>query len=199
MATPTKSATVLLTPQQIASNGVLQSDDQDVSTKYAGSFYLWLGRDDTGGALTEGVDITVEGSGKASGDDAWIPLANFKSGVTTPETEAVTGTESAGATVIELASTTNLVVNDLVLLKNTTIGNSEFGKIVAVVSNTSITLMDGITNAQTGSTVYDQAERYVASGLDLMSTLRVRVVYNACNTGRTVVAYALATWMDSQG
>ena len=186
MATPTKSATVLLTPQQIASNSVLKGSVQDVSTKFAGTFYLWLGRDDTVGVLTTGVDLRLEGSGKASGDDAWIPLVSFRSGVATPEAEAVSGTEAAAATVIEVASTTNLAVGDLVLLKNSTIGNSEFGEIIAVVSNTSITLLDGLTNAQTGSTWYNRGERFVFA-VDVTSFKRLRVICNN-NYGASAVA-----------
>ena len=188
--------TVLLAIQQIASNTVVKTSAQDVSSKMEATVFIFLGRDDTGGALTAGCVFRVQGSAKSSGDDTWVDLAAFTSQLTLPEAEAVSGTEAAGATLIEVASTTNLVVGDYVLLKNTTIGNSEFARIVAVVINTSVTLTDGITNAQTGSTIYDQAEQYAAT-ISLASVGRIRLVADCSNTGKTVVVQAFMTTLDA--
>lgn len=199
MATPSKTvATSVLTLQQIASNSVLVSSVQSVTTKFAAQFGVHLGRDDTGGALTTGVAFRIEGSMKSSGDDQWFPLAEYTSGTATPEAEALTGTEAAGATVLEVASTTNLTVGDIILIKNTTIANSEWARIKAVVTNTSITVIDAITNAQTGSTVYDQAELW-SPVIDLLNMTRIRLVADASNTGRTVVVEAYMNTCDSIG
>jgi len=199
MATPSKTVgTQVISLQQIASNSVVKSSVQTVTTKFAAMVGVHLGRDDTGGALTTGVTFRVEGSMKSSNDDQWFPLAEYVSGTTLPEAEAVSGTEAAGSTVIEVASTTNLTVGDLILFKNTTIANSEWGRIIAVAANVSITVIDAITNAQTGATIYDQAEFWNPS-IDLLPVTRLRVVADASATGRTVVVEAWMTTCDSIG
>jgi hypothetical protein len=199
MATISKTqATSLISLQQIASNSVVKSSAQDVSAKLGATIFIHLGRDDTGGALTTAVTFRIQASAKSAADDQWYDIVSFISGVTVPEAEAVTGTENAGATVIEVASTTNLTVGDFILFKNGTIGNSEWGRIIAVSTNTSITVMDAITNAQTGSTIYDQAEQFIAQ-LDLTSIGRIRVVADCSGTGRTVVVEAFMVTGDSIG
>ena len=200
MATITKTAgTNILAIQQVASNAVVVGAAQDVSTKLAASVFIHLGRDDTGGTLTEGVGVRVEGSALSSGNSQWFTLAAFKSATATPEAEAVSGTVAAGATAITVASTTNLVVGDKILAKNTTIANSEFCQIKSVTANTSVTVIDALTNAQTGATLYDQAEFYAAPNIDLTAISRIRVVIDGSNTGRTVVAEAYMVTGDSIG
>lgn len=199
MATPTKTvATSILTLQQIASNSVLLSAVQSVTSKFAAQFGVHLGRDDTGGTLTAGVAFRIEGSMKSSGDDQWFPLAEYTSGTATPASEAVSGTEAAGATLIEVASTTGLELGDIILFKNSTIANSEFSRIKALVANTSITIIDGLTNAQTGSTIYDQGEFWTPV-IDLLNMTRIRLVADASNTGRSVVVEAYMNTCDSIG
>jgi hypothetical protein len=201
MAGPSKSAgQSLVVIQQIASNGQLPSSAIDVSGKMSMTLWAWLGRDDTGGALTNPVIVRVQATPEAAGDRYWQDVRTVTSFVTTPDSEAVSGTEAAGQTVISVASTTGLTVGQVILFKHSTIGNSEFGQIIAVVTNTSVTLRDGLTNAQTGSTIYNQAQSWVFS-LDLMtlSAQRVRLVFDASDTGRTVVAEARYTLVDSFG
>lgn len=199
MATPSKTvATSVLTLQQIASNAVVISSVQSVTTKFAAQLGVHLGRDDTTGVLASGVIFRAEGSMKSSGDDQWFPLAEYTSGTATPEAEALTGTEAAGSTVLEVASTTNLAVFDIILIKNGTIANSEWARIKAVSTNVSITVEDAITNTQTGSTVYDQAE-FWSPVLDLLNITRIRLVANGAGTGRTVVVEAFMNTCDSIG
>ena len=197
MSTPVKTvATSVLTVQQLASNSVLVSSVQAVTTKFAAQFGVHLGRDDTGGALAAGVAFRIEGSMKSTGDDQWFPLAEYTSGTTTPEAEAVSGTEAVGSTVIEVASTTNLVAGDIILFKNTTIGNSEWGRIKSIVANTSVTVIDAITNAQTGSTIYDQGE-FWSPVVDLLNLTRIRLVVDGSGTGRSVVVESFMNTCDS--
>lgn len=198
MAALSKTAAIsLISLQQIASNTVVVSSAQDVSTKFGVSIYIHLGRDDTGGALTEGVEFRVEASAKTTGNDQWYPVSELKSNVTLPEAELLTaGLEDVGATVLELASTTNLAVNDQILIKNTTIGNSEWSRIIALVANTSITIEPALTRVQTGSTVYDQAQPFFFD-IDCENIVRLRLVVNAANTGRTIVVEAFMVTSDS--
>jgi len=202
MATPSKTvATSVVTLQQLAAGSVIVSSVQTVTTKFAAQFGIHLGRDDTGGALPQGIAFRIEGSMKSSGDDQWFPLAEYTSGTATPEAEALTGTEAAGSTVLEVASTTNLAANDIILIKNTTIANSEWARIKSIVANVSITVIDGITNTQTGSTVYDQAE-FWSPVIDLLNMTRIRLVVDGSfpsGTGRTTVVEAYMNTCDSIG
>ena len=198
MATITKTVgAALLSLQSIASNTVVISSAQDVSTKLSATVLIHFGRRATT-ALTEGMEFRVEASGKSTGDGHWFPLAVFKTATATAETEAVTGTVAAGATVITVASTTNLTVADMIYIDNTTIANSEWGYIKAVSANTSVTIEDALVNAQTGSTLYDQAEVFVAQ-LDLTAVTRLRLVANGDNTGQAVAVEAWLVTGDSIG
>ncbi len=197
MAAMVKTQAVsLLTIQALASNAVVISTVVDWATKMAASIFLSLGRDDSAGALAVPFNFRVQGTPDASGDRRWMDLAVFQSGITVPEPEAITGTQSIGATTLTLASTVNFAIGQLVLLKNTTIGNSEFARIKSFVANTSFSPIDPITSAQTGSTLYTQAEQFVLQ-LDLTSIERVRVVADNSGTGRSVVVEAYAITGDS--
>ena len=81
-----------------------------------------------------------------------------------------------------MASTTGEALSDLIYIKNSTIANGEFGVVKTITSNVSVTIEDNLVNAQTGSTVYPNAQRFAAS-LDLSAVKRLRVVVNNNNGG----------------
>ena len=110
----------------------------------------------------------------------------------------MSGTVSAGTNIITVASTTNLVAGDIIFIDNTTIGNSEWGRIKSIVANTSVTIEDNLANAQTGATIYDQAEMYAAQ-FDLTAVTRIRVVADGRNTGQAVAAEVFMVTGDSIG
>jgi len=198
MATITKTqGTSLLALQSLASNSVAVGSAADVSTKLAATVFIHFGRR-AATALTEGVEFRIEASAKSSLDGYWWPLATFKTAIATSETEAVSGTVSAGTNVITVASTTNLVAGDIIYIDNGTIGNSEWGRIKSIVTNTSVTIEDNLLNAQTGATIYDQAEMFVAQ-IDLTAVGRIRVVADGRNTGQAVAVEALMVTGDSIG
>jgi hypothetical protein len=198
MATITKTqGTSLLSLQSVASNTVVISSAQDVSTKLAATVFIHFGRR-AATALTEGMEFRVEASSKSSGDGHWYPLAVFKTAIAASETEAVSGTVSSGTNVITVASTTNLVAGDLIYIDNGTIANSEWGRIKSIATNTSVTIEDNLVNAQTSSTIYDQAE-FFAAQLDLTAVGRLRLVVDGRNTGQAVAVEAHMVTGDSIG
>lgn len=175
MATISKTSdTSVLSLQSVAASSVVISSVLDVATKLAAMICIHFGRR-AATAAGAGVNIRIEASSKASGNGHWYPLAVFTTDFQACESEAVSGTEAAGQDTISVASTTNLAAGDIVFFDNSTIGNSEWGRIKSIVANTSVTLEDAITNAQTGSTIYDRAEMFVAQ-LDLTAVKRLRVV-----------------------
>jgi hypothetical protein len=198
MATITKTqGTSLLSLASIASNTVSVGSAVDVSTKLAATVFIHFGRR-AATALTEGMEFRIEASAKSSGDGFWWPLAAFKTAIATSEAEAVSGTVTAGTNIITVASTANLVAGDLIYIDNGTIGNSEWGRIKSISSNTSVTIEDNLLNAQTGATIYDQAEYFVAQ-LDLTAIGRIRIVADGRNTGQAVAAEAFMVTGDSIG
>lgn len=167
----------LLSLQSVAASSVVQQGTPtDVSTKLGGTAFIHFGRraETAAGA---GVNIRIEASSESSGDKDWFPLAIFTTGFAAASGEAVVGTEAAGQTVISVSSTTGLSAGDLIFFDNTTIGNSEWHRIKSIVASTSITIeeVNGLTNAQTGATMYDSAEFFVAH-MDFTGITRIRAV-----------------------
>lgn len=196
MATPSKTVgTTLLSLQSLASNTVVISSALDVSGKFAAWVTIHFGRRATT-ALTDGVEFRIEGSSKSSGDGHWHVLQAFKTLIALAETEAVSGTVAAGTNVITVAATANLVRGDMIYLDNSTIANSEWGRIKSVSANVSVTIEDNLVNAQTGSTIFDQGEMFNAL-LDLSAVTRLRLVADGSGTGQAVAIEAFINYLDS--
>lgn len=175
-ATPTKTVqTALLSTQSVAASSVAVSSAFDMSGKIGGGIVLArMGRRSATSAGA-GANIRIEISSATSGDNTWFPIAIFTSAFAACESEAVSGTVSSGTNVITVASTTNLTAGDIIFIDNSTIGNSEWGRIKSIVSNTSVTIEDNLVNAQTSSTIYDSAEIYPPVVIP-ESAVRVRAV-----------------------
>lgn len=160
MATFTKTASLtLLALQSVAASSVAVGTAVDVSGKLGGLVYVRFGRR-AATAAGAGVNIRLELSFAASGNNTWFPLAILTTNFAACEAEAVSGTVGSGTNVITVASTTNLVIGDLIYIDNGTIANSEWGRIKSLVTNTSVTIEDNLVNAQTGATLYNAAEIY---------------------------------------
>ena len=196
MGAPTRTGGLTaLAAQSVSANTVVKSSDIDLSGKIGAMFYGWFGRGSAsaGGA---GANTRIDVSPKTSGDDSWSPWGGtFTSAFAACESEAVSGTVSAGTNVVTVASTTNLAAGDLICIVNSTPANSEWHRIKSVVVNTSITLEDNLTNAQTGSTIYDAAEFYAPVWVS--GVMRARVVYDAASFTQTSLIKVLYDTEDT--
>lgn len=189
MALTKVTTTVLKALTLVASNSVDVGAAVGVSTYYAADVRIRLGRG-TGSAFTTAPTFRLEGSAKAvpTADD-WTVLAQFQAAVGAAiASQAVSGTEAIGQTVITLAAGTNFGVGDYVFFHNGTLGNSEWSRVIAV-SGADITLEEAIVNAQTGATARDQAEQYHAL-LDLTSIQQLRLVSDGSGSGQAFVVMA---------
>lgn len=198
MAGPTKTVgTQVLSLQEVTSGSVVISSEIDVTNVIAAFMSIHFGRVVTT-ALTAAVVIRLEARTKATGPGYWFELARFTTGTVAAESEALSNNESAGATVLEVASTTNLNVHDQIFIKNSTIGNSDWQRIAAVVTNTSIALEDddGLRNGQNMMTLYNQAERF-AELIDLSAVETIRLVVNGAAAGQNFAIEALMNTLDS--
>lgn len=190
MATFSKTTDVSVIALRIVTAGeVYHSSAQSVATKMAAALWVRVGRT-VATALTNPVQIRIEATPEASGDGHWAPVAVLDTDILACESEAATGTNNAAQAVITVASTTNLAARDVVFIKNTTLGNSEFGRIESVVTNTSITLEEVLANAQStgAATIYDRAEIFQPVLVDLAAYTRLRVVVDNSGTAQQDVA-----------
>lgn len=198
MASITKTSdVVLLALQSVAASTVLISTVQDVSSKFAASIFIHFGRR-SATAAGAGVNFRVEASSKATGNGHWYTLATVTTDFVACESEAVSGTVNSGTAVVTVASTTNLTIGDIIYIDNSTIANSEFGRVKSVSTNTSVTIEDVLTNAQTGSTLYDRAELYPLQ-FDLTAVKRIRLVVDGANFTQAFAVEAHMVTGDSIG
>ena len=159
----TQSATQeLLAHQEVMHPANVVGASVDCSTWISIEVTYWIGKIETTANAT-GPACIIQGSIETSGND-WFDLARFVGSITAAETEVATATEPIGETVIAVASTTNLVVGGLIYFKDdTSVATSEWGEIVAVATNASITLMDGLLVEKVANDdIFTQAERFSA-------------------------------------
>ncbi len=178
MADISKTAGIeILAHQAVTHPATVVGDAQDVSTKLAATILLFH-------AMVEAVANTNPGkfliqvSGSASGNEDWVTVYQFDPKISTPDTEAMTATEPVSEKVLAVALTTGFVANDILYIQDTgTLANSEWARCQEIVSNTSIDLVDGLTNEKDSSDViWNDADLFTCQ-LDLTSILRLRVVF----------------------
>lgn len=179
MATFAKSNGTLFALASTAASTVAISSELDVSTYMGGLLYARFGRR-SATAAGAGVNIRLEASMTSSGGNTWFPFAIFTTAFAACEAEAVSGTVSSGTNVITVAATANLTIGDLIYIDNGTIGNSEWGRIKSIVTNTSVTIEDNLVNAQTGSTLYDAAEIFTPVNIP-EGAYRIRAVIDGAS------------------
>lgn len=164
-----------ISQQQVAANAVVVGSTTTVVYAKEMNVGIWIGRR-AATASTGPINIRIEGNNTYAGAAGyWVPISTYISNYAAVESEAVSGTANAWATTINVASTTNLAVGDIVYFDNGTAANSEWHRIKSLVTNTSITLEEALVNAQTGSTIYNGAE---IQGItcDVLGYYHVRVV-----------------------
>lgn len=197
MATYSKTVgTSVLGLQSVAAGVVLISSVLDVATKMAASLFIHFGRR-AATALTVGCIIRIEASSKASGDGHWYPLFIYTSDIAAASDEAVSGTVASGQNVITVAATAGFVAGDIIFIDNGTIGNSEWGRIKSISANVSVTIEDNLVNAQTGATIYDQAQIFRVVDINCRAISRLRVVIDNTGTGQAIAIEADAVTADS--
>jgi hypothetical protein len=188
MADYTQSATqTLLAHQEIARGANAVGTAIDCSSWLLAQITAWLANVGTTANAT-GVAVAIQGSIEASGND-WIDLVRFTGTTTAAVGPALANAEAIGDTVIEIAATTGFTVGNLVYLRDATgVAESEWGEIAAVVTNTSITLVDGLIVAKeaTNDLVYSQAERFAVL-VECAGLKRLRaVVLHQAATGSSI-------------
>ena len=187
----------------VAAGGQSISDAIDVSGKYSIVLTISHAHDSASANAGSGCEYQVEVSQLASGDSDWAKFIVVNAPIITPVSIVTDGTEASGSTVIECGSVVPTVGN-YVFFKNATIANSEWAKVVSVVTTSgseSFTLQDGLTNSQAAGTYYNGGIKFVIP-IDLVGTpvKRLRVVCNnnvAGATNRDIVWACKAATTDA--
>jgi len=187
MADYTQSATQdLLAHQEITHPGNVVGSDVSCAGWLELEVFAWVANIETTANAT-GVTIVIQVSGEASGND-WQDLIRWTGSTTAAETEVLTATEPIGEKTIAVASTTNLVVGDIIYIKDDTgVDESEWHEIAAVATNTSISLVDGLAVEKVANDdIYDQAQRFYV-GTGSAGTKRISaVVIHQAGTGSDI-------------
>lgn len=201
MATYSKTVgTEILSHQAVTHPDTVKGSVQDVSTKMAATILLFH-------AMVEATDNTDSGSfhvqvsGEASGNESWATVAQYNANTTTPDTEAMTATEPSGETVLAVASTTGFAAGDILYIQDAgTLADSEWARCQEISTDTSITLVDGLTTGKdSADTIWNDANIFVCQ-LDLAAVTRLRVIFqHEGTTGANAHVKALMITGDSFG
>jgi hypothetical protein len=177
---------VLYAIAQTSSNSVSVGSPVDVSAYRLLDVRIRMGRG-TGTGFTTPPIARLEGSYKTSPTaNDWVTLAAMQAAAgASIGSQAVSGTEAAGQTVVTLAAGTNFAAGDYVFFHNGTIGNSEWARVLSV-SGADLTLEEGLVNAQTGATCRDQAEQYHLL-IEALGLQQIRLVIDNNSGGQAVV------------
>jgi hypothetical protein len=148
-------------------------------------------------ANATGVAARLMWSGEANGKD-FRQYQEWIGSTTAAETEALSdaGGEPGGETVLAVASTTNLAVGDWIYIRDDdSVAGGEWRRIVAVTTNTSVTIDTGLTAAKVqNDDIFDQAQVFpIPVQLEGVKRLRVDIVHQAA-TGSDIHVKALGTF-----
>jgi hypothetical protein len=144
MADFTQSNSTIISHQSLTHPGIIEGTPVAVTGYISGTIFIKVANVETT-ANADGVIVIVQGSPEASGDDQWVNLTKFIGSTTAAETEALTATEPVGETVLAMASTTNLVVDDIIYVEDASVvADGEWHVITNVTTNTSIEIDYGL-------------------------------------------------------
>jgi len=180
--TPNKTDSVEVLAHQAATHPTtIVGSAIDCRTKRAATIFLYHGYVEATADTNPGsfkVQVRPD-AGDGTATEHWITVATLTAKGTTPDTEAMTATEPVAETVMAVASTTGFAVGDELYIQDTgTLADSEWATERTQVTNTSITLEDGLTNQKDSSDViWNDASRFVVS-LNLESVESFRVIWS---------------------
>ena len=169
--------TVVLTHQAVSRPATVKGSAQDVSTKFKATIVMYHAPVQAVANTNPG-SFYVQMSPSSSGDEDWATIGIYTADDGTPSTEAMTATEPAAETVLAVASTTGFAAGDQLYIQDTTTdADSEWALCEQIVTNTSIDLIDGLTNGKdSADVIWNNAEIFICP-LDLDAIGRVRVVF----------------------
>ena len=174
----TKSVASVDACQEIAQNTVVEGTTVDVSGCYSAALHIDFAQTNMAGHT--GTKIRVQVSSNTSGDEDWHDLAEVIPAYGTTTEEVITNDPlAAEGTSITCASTTGYAKGAWIFLEDvSTFANSEWCFVTVVTTNTSLTILDGVTRQHAKDSICNS----VASRLPPIDipdwAQRVRVIYD---------------------
>lgn len=177
MATISKSYADALAHQAVTHPATVVGSALDVSTKLALTLALFHASVEAAANTNPG-KFLVQVSGAASGTEDWATIAEFDATISTADTEAMTATEPVGEKALTVVATAGFAANDVLYIQDAgTVVDGEWARCREIVTDTTIDLVDGLTNAKDSSDViWNDADIWTCQ-LDLTAVGRVRVVF----------------------
>ena len=174
----TKSVAAVDACQEVAQNSVLEGATTNVSACYDAALHIDIAQ--TNATAHTGTRIRVQVSSNTTGDEDWHDLAEVIPAYGTTNLEVITNNPLAvSGTSITVASTTEYTAGAWIFLEDVdTFANSEWCYVTVVTTNTSLTIIDGVTRAHAVNSICNS----VASRLPPIEipdwAQRVRVIYD---------------------
>ena len=200
--TPTKTDSVEVLAHQAATHPTtIIGSAIDCRTKRAALIFLFHGYVEATADTNPGkflIQVRPD-AGDGTATEHWVTLAEFTARGTTPDTEAMTATEPVAETVLACASTAGFAVEDELYIQDAgTLADSEWAKLRTLTTNTSITLIDGLTTQKDSSDViWNDASKWAVSiNLEACESFRVVWIHEGA-TGANGHIKALAVTYDS--
>jgi hypothetical protein len=178
MATISKSYAVALAHQAVTHPATVVGSALDVSTKLAMTIALFHASVEAAANTNPG-KFLVQVSGAASGNEDWGTIAEFDATISTADSEGINATEPVGETALAVdAATAGFVANDILYIQDTTVvADGEWARCREIVTDTTIDLVDGLTNQKDNADViWNDADIFICQ-IDLTAVGRVRVVF----------------------
>lgn len=200
--TPIKTDSVSVLSHQAATHpATIVGSAIDCRSKMAATLFLYHGYVEATADTNPGkflVQIRPD-AGDGTVLEHWVTVLELTAKGTTPDTGAMTATEPVAETVMAVASTSGFAVEDELYIQDTnTLADSEWAKLRSIVTNTSLTLIDGLTTQKDSADfIWNDASKFVVA-LDLRAAESFRVVWmHEGATGANGHVKALAITHDS--
>lgn len=179
MANINKTADIaILAHQAVSHPATVVGSAQDVSTHLAATILLFHSSVEATANTNPG-KFLVQVSGSASGTEDWVTVYEYDATISTADSEGINATEPVGEKVLAVdAATAGFVANDILYIQDVgTLANSEWARCQEIVTNTSINLVDGLTNEKDNADViWNDADLFTCQ-LDLTAISRIRIVF----------------------
>ncbi len=173
----TEAAAALDACQEIAQNTILEGATVSLAGMYGAMLYIDFALSNA--TAHTGTKFLIQISSNTTGDEDWVDYYSFISTTGTTNLEVITNNPLAiGGTSITCAATTGYTAGTWIFLEDvSTFANSEWCFVTLVTTNTSVTVMDGVTRQHAVNSIMNSvANRYAVPLPE--TALRCRIVYD---------------------
>ncbi len=167
----------LIEHQAVTHQGTVVGTAQNVSTISSITISLFHASIEDA-ANTNSGKFLVQISMSESGNADWGTIYEFYATISTADFEAMTAIEPIGETVLAVALTAGFAALDKLYIQDTgTLKNSEWALCQEILTDASINLIDGLTNAKDTSDIIRNDADIWTFVLDVSSIKRIRTLF----------------------